>query len=151
MIEAIERCFAQDDVSIDECRKEIIVALLDDSDTLSHPLTFADYNYRMKQFCYHDSYRYQVEITYQSYKMQHWDFLRDWICDAETFEILYRTNYSLLEDCWKAIMNDNPSLTPATYAELDFGQIDSFLIPVIANDMATFLSSSFHLTKAAWR
>ena len=149
MIEAIERCFAQDDVSIDECRKEIIVALLDDSDTLSHPLTFADYNYRMKQFCYHDSYRYQVEITYQSYKMQHWDFLRDWICDAETFEILYRTNYSLLEDCWKAIMNDNPSLTPAAYAELDFGQIDSFLIPVIANDMATFLSSSFHLTKAA--
>ena len=32
---------------------------------------------------------------------------------------------------------------------MDFDEIDSFLIPVIANDMATFLSSSFHLTKAA--
>ena len=65
------------------------------------------------------------------------------------FEILYRTNRSLLEDSWKAIMNDNPEVTPEVYAELDFDEIDSFLIPVIANDMATFLSSSFHLTKAA--
>lgn len=64
------------------------------------------------------------------------------------FEILYRTNRSLLEDSWKAIMNDNPEVTPEVYAELDFDEIDSFLIPVIANDMATFLSSSFHLTKA---
>ncbi len=46
-------------------------------------------------------------------------------------------------------MNDNPEVTPEVYAELDFDEIDSFLIPVIANDMATFLSSSFHLTKAA--
>ncbi len=64
-------------------------------------------------------------------------------------KILYRTNRSLLEDSWKAIMNDNPEVTPEVYAELDFDEIDSFLIPVIANDMATFLSSSFHLTKAA--
>ena len=134
---------------IDDSRHEIISALLDEEEILSHPLTFADYNYRMKQFCYHDSYRYKVEITYQCYKMQEWDILKDWICDVEIFEILYRTNRFLLEDSWKAIMNDNPEVTPEVYAELDFDEIDSFLIPVIANDMATFLSSSFHLTKAA--
>ena len=149
MVEAIERYFAQDDECIDDSRHEIISALLDEEEILSHPLTFADYNYRMKQFCYHDSYRYKVEITYQCYKMQEWDILKDWICDVEIFEILYRTNRSLLEDSWKAIMNDNPEVTPEVYAELDFDEIDSFLIPVIANDMATFLSSSFHLTKAA--
>ena len=149
MVEAIERYFAQDDECIDDSRHEIISALLDEEEILSHPLTFADYNYRMKQFCYHDSYRYKVEITYQCYKMQEWDILKDWICDVEIFEILYRTNRFLLEDSWKAIMNDNPEVTPEVYAELDFDEIDSFLIPVIANDMATFLSSSFHLTKAA--
>lgn len=148
MVEAIERYFAQDDECIDDSRHEIISALLDEEEILSHPLTFADYNYRMKQFCYHDSYRYKVEITYQCYKMQEWDILKDWICDVEIFEILYRTNRFLLEDSWKAIMNDNPEVTPEVYAELDFDEIDSFLIPVIANDMATFLSSSFHLTKA---
>lgn len=149
MVEAIERYFAQDDECIDESRDEIFEALLDAEDILSHPLTFADYNYRMKQFCYHDSYRYKVEMTYQCYKMQDWDVLRECICDVEIFEILYRTNRPLLEDCWKAIMEADPSFTPEVYAELDFDLIDSFLIPVIANDMATFLSSSFHLTKAA--
>ena len=149
MVEAIERYFAQDDMCIDECRYEIITSLLDNEDILSHRLTFADYSYRMKQFCYHDSYRYKVEITYQGYKMQERDFLRKWICDVELFEILYRTNSSLLEDCWKALMSDEPSFTPEAYAELDFGQVDPFLIPVIANDIASFLSRSFHLTKAA--
>lgn len=126
MVEAIERYFAQDDECIDDSRHEIISALLDEEEILSHPLTFADYNYRMKQFCYHDSYRYKVEITYQCYKMQEWDILKDWICDVEIFEILYRTNRSLLEDSWKAIMNDNPEVTPEVYAELDFDEIDSF-------------------------
>lgn len=126
MVEAIERYFAQDDECIDDSRHEIISALLDEEEILSHPLTFADYNYRMKQFCYHDSYRYKVEITYQCYKMQEWDILKDWICDVEIFEILYRTNRFLLEDSWKAIMNDNPEVTPEVYAELDFDEIDSF-------------------------
>lgn len=149
MVEAIKRCFAQGDMCIDKCRHKIITSLLDNEDILSHQLTFADYSYRMKQFCYHDSYRYKVEITYQGYKMQERNFLRKWICDVELFEILYRTNYSLLEDCWKALMSDDSSFMPDVYAESDFGQVDSFLIPVIANDIATFLSRSFHLTKVA--
>ena len=149
MVEAIKRCFAQGDMCIDECRYKIITSLLDNEDILSYQLTFADYSYRMKQFCYHDSYRYKVEITYQGYKIQERNFLRKWICDLELFEILYRTNCALLEDCWKALMSDEPSFMPDVYAELDFGQVDSFLIPVIANDIATFLSRSFHLTKAA--
>ena len=47
MVEAIERYFAQDDECIDDSRHEIISALLDEEEILSHPLTFADYNYRM--------------------------------------------------------------------------------------------------------
>ena len=78
--------------------------------------------------------------------MHEWDLLKDWICDVEIFEILYRTNRSLLEDSWKASMNDNHEVTPEAYAELDFDEIDSFFLPVIANDMATFLCSSFPLT-----
>ena len=44
MVEAIERYFAQDDECIDDSRHEIISALLDEEEILSHPLTFADYN-----------------------------------------------------------------------------------------------------------
>lgn len=126
MVEAIKRCFAQGDMCIDKCRHKIITSFLDNEDILSHQLTFADYSYRMKQFCYHDSYRYKVEITYQGYKMQERNFLRKWICDVELFEILYRTNYSLLEDCWKALMSDDSSFMPDVYAESDFGQVDFF-------------------------
>lgn len=54
--------------------------------------------------------------------MQEWDILKDWICDVEIFEILpSHESFSVGRYSWKAIMNDNPEVTPEVYApELDF-------------------------------
>lgn len=148
MKESIYHCFAQDECMVHNLRNQIIIDFIDDP-VLLHPLSFADYNHRMKQFCYHDSYRYIVEIAFQSYNMKNWDFLKDWISNPEFFEVLYRSNRPLLINSWKEIMNNNSTITPEIYAKLSFDKIDPYLIPVIANDMAAMLSTTFHYTNAA--
>lgn len=141
MQEAVSHCFTDNNsLSI---RQEIESYLLE-SEGMNHELTFADYNHRLKQFCYHDFYRYILEITYQRYRMQRWKQLAEWILNPQNFEVLYRSDYQLLVSCWKAIMDAEPSLTPKLYAEQRFDLVDSYLRPVITNDIASLLSQEFN-------
>jgi tetratricopeptide (TPR) repeat protein len=145
---AVFRCFKADYDAIDKVREEIFDAYLD-SEKMGHGISFADYDSRIKQFRYHDSYRYKIEIAYQLYKLKDWETLKELVVNPDVFEVLYRSNRPLLVRSWEALMKKAVPESPAVYADTSFDEIDPYLAPVIANDMATLLNAVFHDSNAA--
>lgn len=105
-----------------------------------YSISFHQFDPFRKSFLYDDTARIVHEAAFQLYHLHDWPALYGFLIRPSIFEVLFRTDRFLLQDCWKALEAEGYALESMLDRE-EIQRVDKYLKPVIYTDLGRFALS----------
>lgn len=97
-------------------------------------LSFAEYDSFRRDFSISEQSRYIYELAFQLYSLQDITALGEYIQNLYYFEVIFRTNRTLLNSIWDLLAKSNYDFMKVD-EKLKAEEYDAYLLPVILNDL----------------
>lgn len=144
MREIIFKHYGSNPSDIDNIRNSIIKAFFPNG-KIEVDLRMGDYNFRQQKFTYKDIYRHIVEAIWQYINLNAIPSLSKCLQNPEVFEVMFRSDKTLLKNAWNIVMSSPDGIKPECYVTIDINHIDYHLRPVVLNDISRFVGGDLGL------